>query len=275
MLAEGHGAAEIDEASAGLPYAAGSLAPIEPVDCWQDAEAAAVTQSSPPSTAGETVDLAGIEAAPSPDERQESALSSGNTLDTDTAAQETQSDKESRRELETAVSCTSQLTPTPGHGDDEESIEAYMARLLKRVRGDAVADAFVIQQTAIGSMPVIAGAEPARQTAAPADPAQAESQEFLPRKTAPEQAADVAAMRELAVQSTRQAIDHSSQLRYQRNSLATTLGACALMGLSVALFGWGFDTGNWLAWSGAGVCLLGAAYLTARRMKLRRTATAM
>lgn len=158
--------------------------------------------------------------------------------------------------------------------DEEESIEAYMARLLKRVRGDAVANAFVEQQTAAvdASSPVA--------PAAPSEPASAASElmpaasitpeEFLPRKSAPEQATDVKAMRELAIQSARQAITRSSQLRFQRKSLATTLGACAFAALSIGLFAWAFDTGNWLAWTGCTVSLLGTGYLTSLRLKTRR-----
>jgi hypothetical protein len=95
-------------------------------------------------------------------------------------------------------------------------------------------------------------------------------QEFLPRKSAPEQATDVQAMREVAIQSTRQAITRSSQLRFQRKSLATTLSACALAALGIGLFAWAFDTGNGIAWSGSAVSLLGAGYLVHLRMKARR-----
>jgi hypothetical protein len=158
--------------------------------------------------------------------------------------------------------------------DEEESIEAYMARLLKRVRGDAVANAFVEQQAVVAAdappVPAAASGEPTEQTfdSTPAHPIAPE--EFLPRKSAPEQATDVQAMRELANQSARQAITRSSQVRFQRRSLATTLSACGMAALSVGLFAWAFDTGNRLAWSGSAISMLGSGYLVYLRMKTRR-----
>lgn len=158
--------------------------------------------------------------------------------------------------------------------DEEESIEAYMARLLKRVRGDAVTNAFVEQQAvaAADTSPATATAsgKPNEQASElmPAQPIAPE--EFLPRKSAPEQATDVQAMRELANQSARQAITRSSQVRFQRRSLATTLGACAMAALSIGLFAWAFDTGNRLAWGGSAVSTLGSGYLVYLRMKTRR-----
>jgi hypothetical protein len=164
------------------------------------------------------------------------------------------------------------LEPQPassGGQDEDESIEAYMARLLKRVRGDAVANAFVVQQQATEASSAAAAAELVEATPETAQSSAGESAEFLPRKSAPEQAADVAAMRELAVSSTRQAIDRSSQQRFRRNSQGTTLGACALIGLSAGLFGWAFDTGNWIAWGGCCGCLLPGSLLMVRRLQMR------
>lgn len=150
----------------------------------------------------------------------------------------------------------------------EESIEAYMARLLKRVRGDTVADAVVWQDPSAESVQE-APAESAVVEETKAVPALLNTEEFLPRKSAPEQAADLAAMRELAVHSTRQAIKSSGEQRFKTSSLGTTLGACGFIGLSVGLFGWGFDTGNWLAWTGSGVCLLAGMALIMRRLQMR------
>jgi hypothetical protein len=163
--------------------------------------------------------------------------------------------------------------PASGNNDDE-SIEAYMARLLKRVRGDAVADAFVQQQTPVepASAP-----EPVARVE-PSDPkpeiSSGPDEPFLPRKSAPELATDLAAMRELAVHSARQAINRSSQQRFKKNSLGTTLGACALVGVGIGLFGWGFDTGNPLAWLGCGVCLAAGTFLLLRRVRMKREAKA-
>jgi predicted nucleic acid-binding Zn-ribbon protein len=165
-----------------------------------------------------------------------------------------------------------QTPPADCVPDEDESIENYMARLLKRVRGDAVANAFVVQQAAVAT--AAAGPEAVAVEATPeqAQPVASESTEFLPRKSAPEQAADVAAMRELAVSTTRQAINRFSQQRYKKSSLGTTLAACALIGLSVGLFGWAFDTGNWIAWTGCGVCLAAGIALMMRRLKMRKNA---
>ena len=234
-------------------------------------------QSEPPAVAcsAENIPATSMEATTSPTSWPESTLSADHPLSTDrhVIPAETPAEAESS---DSGTRFSADLSPRPAtqikSDDDDESIEAYMARLLKRVRGDAIADAFVAPQAAMQAEPVTTRPSVAEQSVEPTCAAPAEPQEFLPRKAPPGQSIDVAAMRELAVQSTRHAIHHSSQLRYQRKSLATTLGACALMGLSVGLFGWGFDTGNLLAWSGSGVCLLGAVYLMTRRMKLLRTA---
>jgi hypothetical protein len=161
---------------------------------------------------------------------------------------------------------------TSGPGE-EESIEAYMARLLKRVRGDAVASAYLESQPA--EAPAVAE-DPAAEISLDS-PISKEVKlselppgEFLPRASAPEQASDLAAMRELAVHSARQAIVRSSQQRFRRASLATTFGACALAALSVGLFAWGFDTGNYYAWGGCVVTAASVAYLIGRRASLKK-----
>lgn len=274
MTAGGHALAEIDEASPDSQCGSDSPQPegvgnvqasleVTSILPHKDDQVADQPPSFDPSAAIEhPAEASWPDAAP---QAGEQCTSDSNATCFETSSDVTRSDDENTF----STGWSSQATATNNCGDDEESIEAYMARLLKRVRGDAVANAFVGHPTALEAT-VAATPMEAAQSHEPSQPATLEQPEFLPRKPVTEQTLDVAAMRELAVQSTRQAINRSVQLRFQRKSLATTLGACALMGLSAGLFGWGFDTGNWLAWSGSGVCLLGAVYLMTRRMNLRR-----
>jgi len=149
--------------------------------------------------------------------------------------------------------------------DDEESIENYMARLLKRVRGDAVAHSFTMQPTPDATI----AEDPDVQQAEVPTPQSSTPTEYLPRKSAPELQSDMAAMRELAIHSARQAITQSSHRRYRKRALATTFCAWLSLASGIGLFAWGWDTGNYFAWGGCGVCGVVGLYLTMRRLKMR------
>jgi hypothetical protein len=150
--------------------------------------------------------------------------------------------------------------------EDDDSIEAYMARLLKRVRGDAVADAFVVQQAATETKPDVMGEIPSAQAEPQVEPL-AGPEEFVPRSQAPEQSVDLAAMRELAIHSARQAITQSTQRRQRQAALATTgIIVGSVLG-SGALLYWGWQIGNPLAYAGAVATLVGGICWSVRRIR--------
>jgi hypothetical protein len=104
--------------------------------------------------------------------------------------------------------------PGPG-GDDDESIEDYMARLLQRVSGDDDSPAVSAPSTGIESVPSSAAPTSAVENAIP-EPIQAEpgpQQEYVPRAQAPEQAGKLEAMREVANMSARSAINTHTRMR--------------------------------------------------------------
>jgi hypothetical protein len=140
-----------------------------------------------------------------------------------------------------------------------------MARLLKRVRGDAVATTVTAPaQPELEDEPVAEDEGSTPETAADDEP----SEEYAPRKSAPELQTDIAAMREVAVHSARQAINQSTQRRYRQAALLQTLGAFVAWSASIGLFAWGWDTGNRLAWGGCAVFLVAGLCLTIRRLKM-------
>jgi len=135
--------------------------------------------------------------------------------------------------------------------EEEESIEAYMQRLLNRVRGDAEKSPEVVQD----KTPVIESPAQAVQSA-PAKPrsrvaasmgldmddalrpaSERPSEElFVPRQQAPEQRNDLAALRELANTNARRAITRSD-IRRTNSAFFMKLGVTALAVFSaVALF---------------------------------------
>lgn len=142
----------------------------------------------------------------------------------------------------------------PGQPQDqqEESIEQYMARLLQRVSGDssgaALKPAFTPQRPSVSTErgPTSMNASRAAEKAAAPkcdEPASEQGENYSPRTQAPEQSVRLAAMRELANQSTRQAIDTSTKRR--KFSAAVSRLAMALVGLVIGAVlmllsnGWG------------------------------------
>jgi len=105
--------------------------------------------------------------------------------------------------------------PGPG-GDDDESIEDYMARLLQRVSDDDDdSPAVSAPSTGIESVPTSAAPTSAVENTIP-EPIQAEpgpQLEYVPRAQAPEQAGKLEAMREVANMSARSAINTHTRMR--------------------------------------------------------------
>lgn len=108
-------------------------------------------------------------------------------------------------------------TPESVEADEEESIEEYMARLLKRVRGDEDSSlSQPVTRANDSSSPEPVAAEPSVES--PQQPSfvaelTGESSEFRPRSQPPELSTNLQAMRELANESARTAIDSSARRR--------------------------------------------------------------
>lgn len=160
-------------------------------------------------------------------------------------------------------------------GDEDESIEDYMARLLKRVRGDGVAD-----HGNTGSAkptPTAAKASAAQPTAPvkPIEPMQPiNADEFIPRCAAPEQTSDLAAMRELANSAARSAISSHAKKSGAKAS-SSRLNYTVLTGVTtVALFSWAVFQGSiyLVALAAAGLiltCILGGSAVIRSLDRLR------
>jgi predicted nucleic acid-binding Zn-ribbon protein len=164
------------------------------------------------------------------------------------------------------------FSPTPARAaesgapaaEEEDSIEAYMARLLQRVRGDSVANSFMAQQAAQDprqSQPPPVP-EPSPALVAGEAPATEVPREIVRRAAAPEQQVDLVAMRELAIHSARQAITQSTARRRRQAAIATVLIAISSVATGGFLFAWGWHTGNLLAYAGGAVSV-GAGILWA------------
>jgi predicted nucleic acid-binding Zn-ribbon protein len=154
--------------------------------------------------------------------------------------------------------------------EEEDSIEAYMARLLKRVRGDSVANAFVSQQEVVEVASQESG-ETTADTPESSPVAALRADEYAPRSPAPEQQIDLAAMREVAIHSARQAITQSTQRRRRQAAVATMCIAAGSVVASATLLYWGWQTGNALAYaSGATVLASGIIWSIHRARRAPR-----
>lgn len=119
------------------------------------------------------------------------------------------------------------------HGDDE-SIDNYMDRLLKRVRGESATDAGGWKKNQIpdGSAP----AAPAVQTApAMSPPVHPEPEgEYVPRTTAPEQTLGLSAMRDVANTAARTAIETHIRKHTGQQAIGRLVTAVLILLVSVA-----------------------------------------
>jgi hypothetical protein len=115
--------------------------------------------------------------------------------------------------------------------EEEDSIEAYMQRLLQRVSGDSDQPSRYVPppSTTPSDQPAAAPEEVEEPVAVvaetPFDPTT-----YVPRSTAPELSANLAAMRKLANTSARSAIDSSSKRRQAKHAsgkIYLSLGAVA------------------------------------------------
>jgi uncharacterized coiled-coil DUF342 family protein len=165
---------------------------------------------------------------------------------------------------------------------EEDSIEGYMERLLKRVRGDSTANPSAARKQnssesanlpqSRSSDPIASGSQPEQAHAAAKD----ENEEFVPRSKAPEATVNLSAMRELANSAARSAINTHAR-RLTGKSAAARFGAGLLMsGFSAAVAYWAWTLHLMPAVIGAvaglllGTCwLLGALGRLIGMMRLR------
>ncbi len=160
--------------------------------------------------------------------------------------------------------------------EDEDSIEAYMNRLLKRVQGTSETTKFlsepkthVVEPTRVaeaskGSQdqsPTATAAETAAVVQPALPPQPAPDSPYIPRSQAPERTSNMAAMRELANSSARTAIAASAKQRMLNQIIFkfALFGMGMLAGL-FTLVGTGFAVDKWMLV--AMCCIgLGAFYL--------------
>lgn len=136
---------------------------------------------------------------------------------------------------------------------DDDSIEDYMDRLLKRVRGESTTSTGTWKQSYTEAAPA---AEPVN--AAPPEPESEPvvtlpQEEYVPRSKAPELTSDLFAMRELANSAARSAIDQHVRRLSGQQAAGRMVGACLTVGTSLLLAYWAWRTRSLGAGVGAAI----------------------
>lgn len=145
-----------------------------------------------------------------------------------------------------------------GSGDDDESIDDYMRKMMSRIRGEEAAPAVVASP--VKAQPRVDESVPDEEPAAPATAPIRDLSEIR-RSPTPEARADIGALRQLANQSARQAIDVASTrqsreragLRMVASTVTLACGALAAITAASPLdaqFGLGLGAtvgGGWFA----------------------------
>ena len=163
--------------------------------------------------------------------------------------------------------------------DDDDSIEAYMSRLLKRVRGDAPGG---VPSFAPAMAPVGPAPKPAAKPAAAPKPQTAESQpvvhspqpdpepvkpeEYLPRQKAPEHSTDLEAMRELANSAARGAIVKAQKRSGNRKAIFNTIGAAMTLTCAIGTGYWAWRVNSVAASAATAIGVIAAAYWGSRAL---------
>jgi hypothetical protein len=158
-------------------------------------------------------------------------------------------------------------SPQPGSssGGDEESIESYMDRLMKRVRGDSPLTQSSWKSSATPVESILAAPAPTPISVPIENTANAVQQpptEYTPRRAAPELSSSLSAMRDLANSAARTAIDQHVRLHTSKRATQRLLGACLTVACSACLAVWAWRVQSLHA--AAGACAGGAigAYWT-------------
>jgi hypothetical protein len=163
-------------------------------------------------------------------------------------------------------------------GSEDESIESYMERLMKRMRGEEgspkTAGAPPTAPVPVSSSPAMAEPAAPHSVAGHEQLPGAEPGEFSPRRAAPEVVASMSAMRDLANTAARSAIDQHVRKHTGQQATGRLIGACLTVALAAGLGYWAWKTHSLQAAAGAIIGGgLGAHWLlsAARRLfKLRR-----
>jgi hypothetical protein len=158
-------------------------------------------------------------------------------------------------------------TPVASHADEDDSIQDYMNKLMKRVRGESVANAFTAKQSPAAAVPE-KPTEVAPEAPVAHDPIP--EHEYMPRAQAPEVKVDLSALRELAVSSAHQAIDLSRVRGQKQRALGYAFAAiCAFVAGNVLLY-YGQQYGmRWAAFAAIASFGLGTHWVI-QRLKLMR-----
>jgi hypothetical protein len=130
---------------------------------------------------------------------------------------------------------------------DDESIECYMDRLLKRVRSASPAATATAPPAALRFE---TAAPPAQ---APANAQPADDEVYVPRTTAPELPANLSAMRELANTAARTAIDQHVRKHTGRQAAGRLVAAGLTISTSVLLSYWAWRAHSLQAGVAAGI----------------------
>ena len=144
---------------------------------------------------------------------------------------------------------------------EDESIDNYMERLLKRVRGESTTDAGAWKQSqpasAISAASAIAPAAAPLPTPAalppPAQIAPEPESDYIPRTTAPEGTLGLSAMRDLANTAARTAIETHIRKHTGRQAIGKLVTATLISATSTVLGYWAWKSHSLAAGVGAGV----------------------
>jgi hypothetical protein len=163
------------------------------------------------------------------------------------------------------------VTPPEANEHHDDSIDNYMDRLLKRVRGQSATDAGAWKKSQPAAMPQSA---PVANLSAPAQESRPEpSEDYLPRTTAPEQTLGLSAMRDVANDAARNAIETHIRKHTGRQAAGRLFTAVLIIGISSVLAWWAWRFHSQPAGIGAGVGA--AAGLLSTLAALRRIASVM
>ncbi len=161
--------------------------------------------------------------------------------------------------------------PASTSDGDDESIESYMDRLMKRVRGDSP----LTQSSWKSSAPPVLNtpAEPAPAPASvsvenAADAVEQPLTDYTPRRAAPELTSSLNAMRDLANSAARTAIDQHVRQHTSRRATQRLLCACLTVGCSAVVAIWAWRVHSLHA--AAGACASGAIGIYWTLAALRR-----
>jgi hypothetical protein len=148
-----------------------------------------------------------------------------------------------------------------GVSSEEESIESYMERLLKRVKGDSAV--LPASMAPASQAPVALSPKTSPAAVEPATPeANLEQSEYSPRRAAPEMSTSLTAMRDLANSAARSAIDRHVRKNTGKQATGKLLGACLTVTTSAVLSYWAWRTHSFQAAVGAGIGGAAGVYWT-------------